>query len=217
MPYAVAIAAVVLGLALLAFFALRARATPPPPEVAGAPTPEMPEKDPTPLTREQLAQRLQRLEEAPALPPQQPMAMCYAKAMPPPRSIDYVCPKDGSRTTYSAQTPLGERIRGLAELRAAARTVSGLSVSIDESELCRQCTPKPPPAPEPVLVVRLPDGAETRTRGVAPDDLLLLREFASGELHHRGDDGSETPLKDRLPRIRVLLGMPAAGAGQGPR
>jgi hypothetical protein len=216
MPYAVIIAVVAIGLVLVALVVWRARAARPPPAPSAErdeTVPVMPARDARPLTRDELAEKLQRLEEAPALPAQ-PMAMCYAKAMPPPTSIDYVCPKDGSRTTYSAPTPPGQRIRGLAELRAAARTVSGLSVSVDESELCSRCTPKPPPSPEPVLVVKLPDGAETRTRGVSPDDLILLREFASGELHHRGNDGRETPLKDRLPRIRALIGMPGAEIGK---
>jgi hypothetical protein len=218
MPYAVTIAVVAIVLVLVALVVPRARAARPRSTTLPArdeSVPVMPPKDTRPLTRAELAGKLKRLEEAP-VPPPQPMAMCY-EAAAPPSTVDYVCPRDHSRTQVSTDSGLAERIRQLTALRMAVRTVSGLSLLLDESEFCHQCTPEPPPSPEPILVVKLPDGAEKRTRGVAPDDLLLLREFVDGALRHRGDDGEEIPLSKFLPRIRELLGVPGAEVGPKPR
>jgi len=218
MPYVAGIAVAVVALVLLAIFLARARAARPtsaPTVPDFPPTPVMPVKNTGPLTRTQLAERLQRLEEAP-VPPPELSAMCYESAAPPTTAV-YVCPKDGSRTHYSRDAALAERIEQLPILRAAVQTVSGLKVSLDESELCSRCTPTPPPSPEPILIVKLPDGAEKRTRAVIANDLLLLREFADGQLTHRGEDGAETPLKDFLPRIRQMLGMPGAEVGHAPK
>ena len=63
--------------------------------------------------------------------------------------------------------------------------------------------------PEPILVVKLHDGTERRTRGVGWNDLQLLQEFLADQVKHSGGNGAESPLKDDMPRIRQLLGLDA--------
>jgi hypothetical protein len=204
------LAAVVLAIAL-ALFAPRVFAAAPPP--AGS-TPKPAAADPAapaaPLTREQLKDKLQKLAETP--PPAQLSfgAKCYDQAAPP-ETADFVCPRDGSRTQYTRNAAVASRVRSLPALRQEAAALPGLSATIDDSELCRKCTPKAPDDPQLVLVVRLPDGGEKRTRGATRQDLQLLREFALDSVKHEGEQGRETPLKDSLPRLRELLGLDKQG------
>ena len=187
---------------VLAFFAPRVFAAAPPSKPAATePAPSAP-----PLTRAQLNDKLQKLAETP--PPTELSfgAKCYDQAAPP-ETADFVCPRDGSRTQYTRNAAVAGRVRGLPALRQAAAALPGLSATIDDSEFCRTCTPKAPADPQLILVVKTPEGGEKRTRGVSYEDLQLLREFALGALKHEGDQGRETPLKDKLPRIREMLGV----------
>jgi hypothetical protein len=143
-----------------------------------------------------------------------PRAMCYKRAAPA-TTIDFVCPKDGSRTQYGLDGPNAKRARDLPKLQAMARELAQeasprATIALDLSEFCRQCTPTPPPTPEPILSVKLPEGKETRTRGITPDDLVLLEEFFQGSTQHKSADGKTAPLAASLPWIRKLLGMPDA-------
>jgi hypothetical protein len=191
-------------LALLALapraFAGEAAPAPPPPGLAA--------KEPAPiapLTRAELAQRLQKLTETPAPKDVGPGATCYRRAAPP-TTAEYVCPKDGSHTHYSKNSVLTAEVRDVPYLRDQATRLPGVEASIDESEFCRKCTPSAPATPRATLVVRLKDGGEKRTRAVTSTDLSILREFLIGKLSH-DDQGGGTPLKSHLPRIRELLGM----------
>lgn len=156
------------------------------------------------LSADELAQRLARLAQSPA-PAERPAAMCYAKAVEPTRMVEYVCPLDGSRTQHSESTALGHLVEALPALRRAVQELPGLRASLDERAMCRTCSPDATPGI--TLVVEHPDGRVARTEGVWPDDLQLLREFLDGNLTHRDRDGAEEPLKNRLPRIRLLLGL----------
>jgi hypothetical protein len=147
-------------------------------------------------------------------PPPPRAAMCYKRAAPS-QTVDFVCPKDGSRTLYGIGSPIGERVGHLPQLQAMARALareagSRATIVLDLSEFCRTCTPTPPAPPEPVLSVKLPDGKETRTRGITPEDLVLLEEFLVGSSLHKASDGKTSPLEESLPRIREILGMPDA-------
>jgi hypothetical protein len=199
----------VIGLAILFALALALvvprvfAAAPPPPPPATASTPA---SDAPPLSREQLNAKLKKLSETPPPKELKRGAMCYDMAMPSDVA-DYTCPIDGSHTQYSKNAWLAQAVRHLSALRTAAASLPGLSASLDEREFCRKCTPKAPESPEPILVVKLADGTEKRTRGVSEQDLTMLSEFLRDQLKHEGDTGTETPLKDLLPRIRELLGM----------
>jgi hypothetical protein len=206
MPALALLVLAVLVAALLAFFAPRAFAAAAPAKSGANPPAAEPAPPTPPLTREQLDAKLKKLAETPPPADFAPAAECYKTARPPD-TADFVCPKDGARTGYSKNAAVAQRVREAQGLQQTAASLPGLSASIDDSELCRKCTPKAPADPQHILVVKLPDGSEKRTRGVTAEDLQLLREFALGSLKHRGDFGQETALKDRLPRIREMLGF----------
>jgi hypothetical protein len=142
-------------------------------------------------------------------------AMCYKPAAPK-ETLDFVCPKDGTRTKYPLAGSLAARVADLPQMQAIVRRLARpevaarATIELDLSEFCHTCTPEPPASPEAVLSVKVPDGKETRTRGVTADDLVLLEEFFAGKALHRSSDGKTAPLKESLPRIRELLGMPDA-------
>ena len=179
-----------------------AAAPPQPPPAAATPPPA----DAPPLSRDQLSAKLKKLAETPPPKELKRGAMCYDMAMPSDVA-DYTCPIDGSHTQYSKNAWLAQAVRHLSALRTAAASLPGISASLDEREFCRKCTPTAPESPEPILVVKLADGTEKRTRGVSEQDLTILSEFLRDQLKHEGDTGTETPLKDLLPRIRELLGL----------
>ncbi|HOX43304.1 MAG TPA: hypothetical protein PK668_06890 [Myxococcota bacterium] len=164
-----------------------------------------------PLSRDEVAARLRAL--AASEPPKnlEMGAMCYDMAGPPP-TADYVCPKCGQRTQYSREGGLTMLLTyELQGMRAQVKSLKGLDATLDESELCRKCSPSVQ-TPELVLRVRYtePSGGkfeEHRVRGVRPRDLTLLQEFLGGTPKHTGEQGRESPLRDHLPRIRELLGV----------
>ena len=70
-----------------------------------------------------------------------PMAMCYKMAMPKPAECRYVCPKCGKVTRYISAHLKND----LAFLRDGATELKGrgLDIALEESALCRICTPGP--------------------------------------------------------------------------
>ncbi len=151
----------------------------------------------------------------PREPPSAPRAMCY-KPRPVRMTNDFVCPKDGSRTQFPLDGPLAARVRELPRLQASASALATPEVAarativLDLSEFCRACTPKPPATPKPVLSVKLPNGKQTRTRGISNEDLVILAAFFAGSTQYQIESGKTVPLSRALPRIRKLLGMPNA-------
>ena len=71
-----------------------------------------------------------------------PAAMCYSMAMPRPEECIYKCPKCGAVTKYFS----GRFKNTLAFYRDGAVQLKGmgLDISLDESSLCRVCTPGKP-------------------------------------------------------------------------
>jgi hypothetical protein len=155
---------------------------------------------------------LGQIEARPA-PEQKMGAMCYDMCMPPPVT-EYVCPSCGEKTLYPVaesqwSTPLNH-LENLRRLQAEAQVEAGkrgASVELDEQAYCRNCRPMAVDVPAAVLVVRLPDGRQTRTEVFADDDLRLLRDFFAGKDVKVGPQDDETPLKRSLPRLRNLMGL----------
>lgn len=160
----------------------------------------------------EIERMLGQIEARPA-PEEKMGAMCYDMVMPSPVT-EYVCPACGEKTLYPVAksrwpAPLNhlEKLRRLqaeAQVEAGKR---GASVELDEQAYCRNCGPKFVDVPAAVLVVRVPDGRETRTQVFTDDDLRLLRDFFAGKDVKVGPQDDETPLKRSLPRLRNLLGM----------
>lgn len=163
------------------------------------------------LTREQIAQRLKKLKESPAPTNLRPAAMCYKMAATPDR-IEYICPVCGERTLYSSQASGNYQqvtlVReDIPECRQLVKSITGLSLSIDESEFCRKCSPRVG-SPAMTLIIRYPGEKEPRqVKGISAQDLTLISEFLSGKNRHEGERGSETPLVDYIPRLLELLGV----------
>jgi hypothetical protein len=88
------------------------------------------------------------------------------------------------------------------ELQKAA----GASVTLDESQFCRKCSPE---VKDPKLVLQIvyADGKPQTVVGVSPDDLTLLTELFSGKLVHDGGMSGEKPLKNYSKRLQELLGI----------
>lgn len=209
------IAGLILGVGGL-FFWLGPRALPrlgePAPLLAQAQPAPLAQPAPTkPLGRAEIAEKLKALSEREPPKDLGMGAMCYDQAGPP-QTADYVCPVCGQRTQYSRDGSLTMLVTyELQAMRAQVKGLPGLDAVLDESELCRKCSPRVT-APELVLKVRYtePGGGrieEHRVRGVRPRDLTLLQEFLSGQAKHTGEQGRESPLKDQLPRLRELLGV----------
>ena len=163
-----------------------------------------------PLSKNELSEKLRALSKSEATKTFSDGAMCYKPSMPKD-SAEYVCPKCAARTQYSKNRATAVLIdRELPQIRTALKAIHGLDVSVDESQLCRKCTPHAPEWPQVALVVKHPDGSVTRTEAISAGDLALLREFLEGKLQHAGGNDEESPLKAHLARIEALLGVQAA-------
>jgi predicted RNA-binding Zn-ribbon protein involved in translation (DUF1610 family) len=157
------------------------------------------------VTRDKVDTLLQELAAKPAPTKLAPAAMCYAPALPPTRA-EYVCPVCGAKTIHEGATA-----------RTAAWTVEhyrsctkkldelGLAAKLDETFLCSACRPSDAPAGF-FLEVTL-DGRTIRN-SVESKDFALLEAFLSGKAVWGGNFGDEHPLKDEMPRVRKLLGVP---------
>lgn len=174
---------------------------------------------PNVLTVDELKTRLAQLARAEPPESKLPGAKCYSPAELP-ETVDYLCPVDGSRTQYARDGGFVELIWALDAMRKMVQELPGLDASLDERTMCRRCTPAGhddelfglleagAETGKVALVVRHPGGQVARTPGVTKTDLQVLREFLEGKLAHVGSMDEESPLKDHLPRIHELLGMP---------
>ena len=162
------------------------------------------------LTQEQLDTLLKELAKKPAPKNLAPGATCYRVAMPPERT-EYVCPVCNAKTIAAKDTrwirqSLDTYRRQIQQIKAL-----GLDATLDERSLCETCRAKmepPPKAGEIFIVVKI--GEKTTRTKVADDDFPKLTAFLEKKDKWTAGAGRELPLKDALPRIRKLLGMPEA-------
>jgi hypothetical protein len=165
------------------------------------------------LSREAIKERLKKLVNDPRPKTLSPGAMCY-KMAGPPLSIDYVCPVCNTKTIhkrsqndFAHDTATWVLSRDLTGCRRGAKGLRGLNVRLDESEFCQKCKTD---AKEPKLVLVVNhDGEkeEHRCRGVAAFDFRILQAFAEGKQKFRGMRGQEIAIKDKIKRLRQLLGI----------
>lgn len=167
-------------------------------------------------TRAETEAQLRELAEAPPPTDLNTMgAMCYKPAAPAERT-EYVCPTCGERTVYSGAAAWTVE-RDLASCRRLVAALPLVDAALDESQLCRKCSPDVT-TPQLTLIVRYEDGSESRSTPVGPEDLVLLREFERGQTRHEGPMGAESPLLEHRARLEELLGLAAPPAGPpGPR
>jgi len=162
-------------------------------------------------TRASVRERLRELAAAPAPTNLSMGAMCYKPAAHP-QSAEYVCPRCGEKTVYTteqATVVLWE----LPAMRRLVTQVPNLTVTLDEYEFCRHCSPNTIDPRTAIVVQFTGDWTGHVTEGVSTDDLELLKDFMSGSDKHIGSEGRQTPLKDHLDRLEQLLGeQPTTGA-----
>lgn len=180
------------------------------------------QEEKTPVTVERISnassaeieRMLSDIEMRPAPKATKMGAMCYDIIMPPPVT-EYVCPVCGEKTLYPVgerkwSTPLNdlEYLRRLQAMAVKPAKKRDADVTLDEQQFCRKCMPDFTNTPQAILVVELPDGRIRRTDKFDHHDLLMLRDFFAGKRLVTGVNDAETPLKNELPRLRELLGMP---------
>ncbi len=147
-----------------------------------------------------------RLIELAVKPPPKELgqgAMCYSQVAPPDRA-EYVCPKDGEKTLYNAQM-VHEVLHEIPAVRSAAASMPGVSITVDESEFCKKCSPNTK-LPQISVTIQF-DDYSTTVKGVSSTDMDILREFLTGQQKHSDSYDFETPLKDHIPRLEILLGV----------
>jgi len=147
------------------------------------------------------------LEKLAALPEPKikngPMAMCYKMALPVPVEVRHVCPKCETVTRFVSVCMKND----LAFLRdgAVALKGMGLDIALDESPLCRACTPNFALEERFSKVSWVINGKRTPARKT---DVELLKTFLSGGLVLTEARREKVPLKRRIDRLRELLGAP---------
>jgi hypothetical protein len=152
-------------------------------------------------SRAELETRLRQLAES-TPPTELSLGACCYEMAAREGTEEYHCPTCGARTVY----PIGS-LDHLGETRAAAASVRGVEISLDESSYCDRCNPDRVHR-QLSLVLRLPGQTRAhRIEGVSARDLVLLREFLEGSAKHVDDGDNESALKDHLDRLRELLGI----------
>lgn len=100
-----------------------------------------------------------------------PQAMCYRMGMPLPVEVRHVCPKCGTVTRFMSTCMEND----LAFLRGGAGVLKGmgLDIALDESPLCRVCSPGP-------KMPRTGRMAKASSAFAAGDEVVVLRMDGRG-------------------------------------
>lgn len=130
-------------------------------------------------------------------------AMCYDVAMPPERT-EYVCPTDGSKTLYTREMVHLIEYE-LPAIRSFAESMPSVSVSIDESEFCKKCSPTIK-KPRVNMTIHYSDRSHT-VKGISIRDIMIMHAFLSGNDRYKDEYDAETALQDLIPRLEQLLGV----------
>ncbi len=162
------------------------------------------------LTKEEISRQLEKLGQSKAPTELKVGAMCYAPRMLP-SVVHYNCPLCGHKTVFSASS--GVHVQQISFVtsdlpgsRLLVKKITAVSLKLDESELCRKCSPKVA-SPHVWLVVMYPGQKPYRVKDVTLDDLRLIEEFLAGKDKHRTFNDGEIAMQDYLPRLRKLLGI----------
>lgn len=135
-------------------------------------------------------------------------AMCYRPAMPPDR-VEYICPVCGGRTWFGGE--IGETLHREAEpMRRVMAELEGntfFHAVLDETAFCSHCSGAiNHEHPRFILNLVYTEG-DTVSTPVELFDLQMLVGFVKGELVFVDSYDARLPLKDGVPRLRMLLGL----------
>jgi hypothetical protein len=156
------------------------------------------------LNKAGIRKMLATIEKAKA-PEEKMGAMCYSVAMPPP-TLSYVCPACGEKTLYTNDVVWKWGFTLDACRRLFKELPKHETMTLDESSFCKQCTPGTN-APALKLQIRFDNGTTNTVSNLTDNDLRLLGGFLSGKLDYPTFNAGTGALKDKLPRLRELLGI----------
>jgi len=165
------------------------------------------------FSKKQIDEKLKRLAETP--PPEKLAtgAMCYKVAFETHINIEYVCPICGEKTIYKKekhpdQSWLIQNLeRNINSCRNEIENVKGINIKLDESQFCNKCSPNFE-NPQLGLLINIAGQSDTtKIYGINKFDIQLIHEFLTDKLVHLDDYDFETPLKDKIDRIKELLGL----------
>ena len=166
----------------------------------------------TPLySRDEIEKKLQRLAKKDPPKTLAIGAMCYEMAAIPD-TISYVCPACNEKTLYKRDEVNNYRLLELinwelSNCRNIVKNIKGINIVLDESELCKHCSPGVK-EPELCLLVNINNNKDTnRVCNISSQDLTLIAEFLDDKLVHVGEADYESPLKDHIDRIQELMGV----------
>lgn len=171
------------------------------------------------LSREQIQKKLKTLGARKA-PKPRPGAMCYSPIGNLEDEWEYVweytCPKCGEKTLYRGDNSrfVARRVEACRREFNILKGVSDLSLDLNESSYCSYCSPEAQ-THQLALVVNYADGSSHTNPSVSLGDLRILGDFLKGELSYTTDTDGIEPLKEKLPRLRELLGVEPKKEGGG--
>jgi hypothetical protein len=141
-------------------------------------------------------------------------AKCYSKAYFNNNVFEYICPVCGEKTIYKKKNGdnnffLIENILAfdLEICRKQIEKVKGINILLDESEFCNKCKPN---KKNPSLCLKVNIAGQTdstRVCNITSRDIILLQEFLTDKLIHKGEYDEEYPLVKYSVRIKELLGI----------
>ncbi|MBI5218136.1 MAG: hypothetical protein HY958_04320 [Bacteroidia bacterium] len=158
-----------------------------------------------PLSKNDLARRLEELSNSSAPSDLKPGAMCYDMAGPPERA-EYVCPLCGEKTLYTREHTWAVNSE-IPACREIIKTIKKVDVTLDESQFCKKCSRD---VQKPELCIFIKTKGDDKPRKVCKItniDLKLMSEFLDGKEIHKSSNEGEEPLKNYLPRFEELFGI----------
>jgi hypothetical protein len=156
------------------------------------------------LNKAELRKMLAMIEKA-KVPEPKMGAMCYSIAAPPP-TMSYVCPLCEEKTLYTDDVVWKWSFKLDSCRRLFKELPNRETMTLDESSFCKKCTPGTN-APALKLQIRFDNDSTNTVSNLTDDDLRLLSGFLSGKLDYPTFNAGTGALKDKLPRLRELLGI----------
>ncbi len=156
-------------------------------------------------TRDEVEQMLKDLAERKVKDDLNMGAMCYSPR-PYADSADYICPKCGEKTIFThrhAEFVLHE----IPDCRRMAAPFGPDVIKLEETAYCQNCNGGKESQPELCVIVSLEGAEPVRTCGISTLDMIILTDFLKGKNIYKTFNDEEAPLKDRIPRLKILLGI----------
>jgi hypothetical protein len=165
------------------------------------------------FSRKQIDEKLKHLAETPAPKKLSFGAECYKMAYSDNSVYEYFCPVCGEKTVYKKDKHPEKEwfIQGLEKsinsCRREIEFVKGVNIKLDEKEFCNHCSSN---AKDPKMYLQVNIAGQTDTTKISGFnymDIRLITEFLNDKLIHRDAQDFESPLKDKIGRIKELLGL----------